>query len=354
MLKIKPIAKVFYLAGSLLLPMTVHADYAAQIIDPSSGYVLKVDNNSTVDPTPYKGSDGQNYYQVGDPITLDSTSAQASGIVKCVGRRWGGNSTQILSTNSFHRLFMYVPTTGISIGGKETYRINSNVVMTVEADIMQWTNRGAGVCSLAYEDTKYEVPMFNSQFPITMTFYINERIIDGQLMIYGMDLAGYVRAFTDPLSTPPFNSWPLNEVSVPLRLATSQINVGAMCSTSTSSGDKAGLNLRHGQLNSLNYDSRTNGQVTYSCLFSSSTKVRLRLDYASDEDPQKRLPMTNNANDKIYSALTIIDQETGQSGQELRTEIYANKTFEIISHLQGENAAAGDYHGSAWLIATYE
>ncbi len=48
---------------------------------------------------------------------------------------------------------------------------------------------------------------FTSQFPVT-TFFINEQIIDGKLVIPAMDLAGYVRAFTEPKAVPPFDSWP--------------------------------------------------------------------------------------------------------------------------------------------------
>ncbi|HHR6318792.1 TPA: adhesin [Providencia alcalifaciens] len=354
MLKIRLIAWACCLVGGLILSMMAKADYAAQIIDPNGGYTIRVNNNSTLADHPDVGSDGQNYYQVGEPFVIDSNRAEPKGLVKCIGRRWGSTSTQILPSNAFHRLFMYVPETGFSLGGLKAYRLNANLVMTVEADMMEWTNRSSGVCSMASEETVFDVPRFDNHFPITMTFYIKEQIIDGQLVISEMPLAGYVRAFTNPKVAPPYDSWSLNESSVPLRLAASQINIGAKCSTSTSSGEKSVLNLRHGQLNSLQYDNRASGQVTYHCLFQSSTKVRLRLDYTQDDDPQKRLPMTNGDNDMIYSELVITDLETGQSGKEIKAEIHSMKEFEISSHLQGENAQAGDYQGSAWLIATLD
>ncbi|MEQ5128247.1 adhesin [Providencia alcalifaciens] len=354
MLKIKSIVRAGCLVGGMLSAAMAHADYAAQIIDPNTGYTIRVNNSSTLADHPDKGSDGQNYYQVGEPFVVDSNLAEPIGMVKCVGRRWGSTSTQILPANAFHRLFMYVPETGFSIAGLKAYRLNANLVMTVQSDMMEWTNRSSGVCSMSYADTQFEVPRFNNHFPITMTFYIKEQIIDGQLIISEMPLAGYVRAFTNPSVAPPYDSWPLHESSVPLRLAASQINIGAKCTSSTSSGEQGILNLRHGQLNSLYYDNRASGQVTYSCLFQSATKVRLRLDYTQDDDPQKRLPMQNEANDTIYSDLVITDLETGQSGKEINAEIHSLKEFEISSHLQGENAQAGDYHGSAWLIATLD
>ncbi|MGO2347376.1 MAG: hypothetical protein ACTH64_16645 [Providencia sp.] len=97
-------------------------------------------------------------------------------------------------------------------------------------------------------------------------------------------------------------------------------------------------------------------EVTYNCHFAASTGVRLRLDYAKDNDAQKRLPMTNNlnANEKIYSDLKIIDESTGQSGTDIKINIKDFKTITLSSHIQGNNAREGDYNGSAWLIATYD
>ena len=40
--------------------------------------------------------------------------------------------------------------------------------------------------------------------------------------------------------------------------------------------------------------------------------------------------------------------------QSLQVEFNEQNIISIASHIKGENAVAGNYHGSAWLIATYE
>ncbi|MGO2304169.1 MAG: adhesin [Providencia sp.] len=346
----------FFLLFFILYSIKTNADYAAKIQNPTAGYLIKLDSNSVIEPTSHRGTDGKNYYRVGQPIVVEGggSSVSVTGLVDCVGRRWGDSNTQILSDNAFHRLFMYVPTLGTNIEGKVAYRINSNLMMTVETRIMNWLNINAGMCSYSYPGMTRPASNFTNQFPITITFYINERIIDGQLVIAEIDLGGYVRAFTAQKTVPPYDSWPLNESTVPMRLAASQLNVGALCSTMTSTGQAGTVNLRHGQLNSLNYDSTVMEKITYSCKFVSSTRVHLRLDYATDDDPQKRLPLTNDLNQKIYSQLVLIDELTGQSGTDFRLDIHGSREINIRSRIQGENADAGDYHGSAWLIATFD
>ncbi|MEX5485777.1 hypothetical protein IC611_07730 [Proteus mirabilis] len=70
--------------------------------------------------------------------------------------------------------------------------------------------------------------------------------------------------------------------------------------------------------------------------------MRLRLDYITDNDPQKRLPMVNtqNSNNKIYSELTMTDEITGQKGKDFKIDINDLRTIKITSHLQGTNAIA--------------
>lgn len=160
----------------------------------------------------------------------------------------------------------------------------------------------------------------------------------------------------NPKVPPIYTSWPLEETTVPMRLLSSTLNVGSSCNTTTTTGQAGTVNLRHGHLNTLNYDSVVTEQVTYNCKFAIPTNVRLRLDYATDNDPQKRLPMTSsqNSNHKIYSNLTMTDETTGQTGKDFKIEIKDLRTIKITSHIQGTNAAAGDYKGSAWLIATFD
>ncbi|EOG5602602.1 hypothetical protein L3033_003985 [Providencia stuartii] len=193
---------------------------------------------------------------------------------------------------------------------------------------------------------------FTVQFPITLRFYINDRVIDGQLSIAAMGLGGYVRAFTASRTTPQHTSWTLSDSSVPMRLAASQLNIGSSCITMTSTGQAGTVNLRHGHLNTLNYDSVVTEKVTYTCKFSASTRVKLRLDYATDSDPKKRLPMisSQNGDNKIYSDLTMTDEKTGETDKYLKIEIKDLRTI----HIQGNNAVAGEYKGSAWLIATFD
>ncbi len=340
----------------LLLGACAKADYAPRIQNPNAGYLIKIDTNSLVEPTPVKGTDGKNYYRVGNPILVDGSSSTVSvtGAVQCIGRKWGSSSTQIHSSNAYHRLFMYTMNAGFNIEGKIAYQINSNLMMTVESRIMDWKNIDSGMCSYANPSLVRDASSFTSQFPITITFYINERIIDGKLLVPAMNLGGYVRAFTSPNATPPYDSWPINEVTVPMRLAFSELNIGSLCTTMTRSGQAGTLNLRHGQLNSTNFDSTVTEKITYTCKFASSTKVRLRLDYTKDDDSQKRLPLTNGNNDKIHSQLIITDEQTGQSGTDFKLDIHQSRTVNISSRIQGIDAVAGHYQGSAWLIATYD
>ncbi|WIE08720.1 MULTISPECIES: adhesin [Providencia] len=346
----------FLVAILSLYGMNAHADYASRIQNSNSGYSIRIDSNSVIEPVARVGSDGKNYYRVGNPIVIDGNSAQVSvsGLVDCVGRRWGSSNTRIHSSQAFHRLFMYVASAGVTIDGKTAYRINNNLVMTVETPIMNWINIDAGMCSYAYVGLVRAAQEFTSQFPVTITFFINEQIIDGKLVIPAMDLAGYVRAFTEPKAVPPFDSWPLSDSTVPMRLAASQLNVKAMCSTQTSSGQASTVNLRHGQLSSIHYDSLVMESIRYTCKFAALTKVRLRLDYVTDGDPQKRLPMKDASNRTIYSKLDIVDEQTGATGTDIRVGIHSNRTIYIRSRIQGNNADAGSYQGSAWLIATFD
>ncbi|MEY0301854.1 adhesin [Providencia manganoxydans] len=343
--------------GSLLLPSIALANYAPMIQDPNDGYLIQLASNSSIASTPVVGSDGKNYYRVGSPIVINGSgpSVSVTGIVRCIGRTWGGASTNINSDSAYHRLFMYAPSAGTTVDGKTGYRVNSNVVMTVDSKMLNWLNiTGASACSNASSGSTQSASGFAVQFPITVTFYINERIIDGQVVIASMPLGGYVRAFMSPKTPPTYTSWPLGETTVPMRLLSSTLNVGSSCNTTTTTGQAGTVNLRHGQLNTLNYDSVVTEKVTYNCKFSMSTKVRLRLDYATDGDPQKRLPMTSSQNNKIYSDLSMTDEITGQTGKDLKVDIKDLRTIKITSHIQGSNAVAGDYKGSAWLIATFD
>ncbi|EKT55339.1 fimbrial adhesin [Providencia burhodogranariea DSM 19968] len=349
-----------YLSVFLLFSTYTYADYAAVVKNPTSGYLIRLTSNNAKISDPVIGSDGKNYYRIGNPIIIqeNASSVTISGTALCMGKKWAPNFQGLLeANNAFHRLFISIPELGIKIEGINAYRINNNVAVTIESKMTnKWVNMSAGACSTWLNQLTASVSDFTMQFPITVTFYINEKIIDNQIVIAGMDLGGYVRAYTAKRTTPPFSSWPIGESTAPMRLASSVLNVDSSCKTTTSTGQASTLNLKHGHLNSLNYDSLVTEKVTYNCTFSKSTDVRLRLDYATDGDPQKRLPMINATNneDRIYSELKMVDESTGQSGTDFKVNIKDLKTITISSHLQGKNAVAGDYRGSAWLIATFD
>lgn len=345
--------------GLTLYSFYAQADYAPKIINPSDGYYLKLTNNSSVAQNPIYGSDGREYYQVGNPISVinDNSIVSVRGRANCLGTQWGSSNTN-LGTNAYHRLFVYLPPTGASVEGKKLYDVNANVYMTVESSFIDTWRLLADsqACSNAKSGDSVSASSFYTPRQITITFYIRNKIIDGQIIIQPMDLAGYVRAFVDGASAPANASWSISDSTVPIRISASQLNIAELCTTTTSSGLPSTVNLRHGTLNTVNYDSTVSENVTYKCKFAEATSVRLRLDYATDSDPQKRLPMTNSldSSQKIYSELELVDDVTGQSGKDFKVKIQDVRTIKINSRLHGSNATAGEYKGSAWLIATFD
>ncbi|MBJ2116429.1 adhesin [Proteus sp. G2665] len=340
------------------------------MINPNDGYKITIDHGTSFSSTPVMGSDGNNYYGVGEPVVIgainsSSIKVNATGTVTCMGKKWGANpdSGQLHNATEFHRLFVYVPDSGVRIGGKKTYRINNNVVVTIESYygmVDSWIKLVGGACgylgSTGVPATN-DINSFVIQFPFTMKFYIKDKIVDGQLVVAPSDLAGYVRVFQSGAEKePPFSSWLIGETTAPIRLGLSQIKIPSSCQTISSTGQAGTVNLRHGQLNSLNYDSLVSETVTYTCSFTKETPIRFRLDYTTDSDPQKRLPMFNNQNkdNKIYSELKLVDSAGIDRGRDFKINIRDGETFTISSHIHGSNAIAGSYQGSAWLIATFE
>lgn len=346
-------------SGLTLYSFNALADYAPKIVNPSDGYYLKLTNSSTVAQTPVYGSDGREYYQVGNPISVvnDNSIVSVRGRANCLGTTWGGSNTQ-LGTNAYHRLFVYASEALVNINGKKLYDINTNVYMTIESSFIDtWKLLSdSQACSNAKSGDYVNASSFYTPRQITITFYIRNRIIDGQIIIPAMDLAGYVRAFTEGGSAPSELSWAISNSTVPIRISASQLNIAELCTTTTTTGIPSTVNLHHGALNTVNYNSTVSENVTYNCKFAQSTSVRLRLDYTTDDDPKKRLPMTNSLdkNQKIYSELKLVDDATGQSGKDLKVQIQNMRTIKISSHLQGSDATAGEYMGSAWLIATFD
>lgn len=339
-----------------------YASYSPMIISPNDGYHINLTSSGSSLSSPIMGSDGQQYYRVGSPIVIDRDFAMknAKGEVKCLGKKWGSNILYIPGIDhTYHRLFIYPPKIGIILENNPVYRINNNIVITVDSTMLNWKMGHGDVCSrLSNNDltSTSSIRTFTYQFPFTISIYIQDKIIDGQVSFPLTALAGYVRAYVDPVAAPPFDFYPVGETTAPVWLQPSQLNFDASCKTMTSTGEASTVNLRHGTLSSKNYDSLISEKITYTCKFAKSTGVRMRLDYTTDSDPQKRLPMVSNEDpdNKIYSELTLTDDSTGQSGKELKVTIDAVKTISVNSHIKGENAAAGSYRGSAWLIATFD
>lgn len=346
----------YYLLGGLLLPSITFASYAPMITNPSNGYTVNLNNNTSISTSPYIGSDGQKYYQIGEPISLQNIAAKGS--VRCIGKSWGDVSSHQLGEVAYHKIFIYPSLASVVINNSKVYIINNNVLMAIDSSLGEWIllDQSVGCSNPPTSGHTTAVAGFVTPKQIKLTFYMKDNIIDGKVVIPAMDLAGYVRAFVKPLVTPEFSSWPIGESTAPVRILPSVINVDSSCNATLNEGQANTINLRHNPLSTLSYDSVVTEKVTYSCKFSIPTKARLRLDYVTDSDPQKRLPMISrqNSNDRIYSELTLTDEATGQTGKELKVDIKDIKTVKISSRIQGNNAAAGEYQGSAWLIATFD
>lgn len=229
---------IAWLSLSMMIYPIAIADYAGQIQDPSTGYTVRLERDSQLIDTPIIGSNGEKYYRIGNAINVGHTGpeVETSGMVKCHGRVWGDSSNPIPAQNAFHRLFIYPPKAGISIEGKTAYQIHGNLLMTIDTKFMDWVKRGAGLCSNGFGQEIFSTSAFTTYFPLGITFYVNEKIIDSQLIIGTMDLAGYVGAFTAKGEAPPYDDWPINETTTPLRLGASQIHIHSKCSTTTSTG----------------------------------------------------------------------------------------------------------------------
>lgn len=344
-------------SSSLFLSPMAKADYSPRINSASDGYMLSLSGNNNIATNSVTGSNGKSYYEIGNGITLSSGSSgvTVTGVVSCVGITWGsGPNNTIPSGNAYHRLFMALPSVG-QVSGQNAYKINDNLIMTVDSPILfGWVNISGAMCSKSDPgDTAY-ASSFTVQFPIKFRFYVNKRVVDGELPIPAMDLGGYVRAFVKSRA-PTDSSWPIRDSTVPIRLASSTLKVKSFCKTTTSTGQVSTLNMNHGVINSLDYDSTVKEKIIYTCEFSELTKVKFHLDYNTD-NAEAGIPLVNSSNSqrKIYSKLEIMDESTQQSGKEIEVNVKGQAIINVTSHLKGTNATAGNYKGSAWLIATYE
>ncbi|WP_457810156.1 MrpH family fimbial adhesin, partial [Providencia heimbachae] len=207
-----------------------------------------------------------------------------------------------------------------------------------------WQNIGSYGCSSS-RIGPVETSFFTVQFPFEVRIYVKELPLDGKVVIPQAMIAGYTRLFQD--TGKPTIDVPADKATVKLNLATSVINFPSNC---TSNIDN--LNINHQALNSTEFDSKETRTVTYQCEKAQSVKVKLDLDYVTDGDPQKRLPLKSGSN-TIYSELMLYDDSSNLRGKTIETTIEKIKNIQVESHLSGLDAEPGKYSGSAWIIATY-
>lgn len=344
--------------GALLLASFYsQADYYAQIENPSDGFIFSPSVGHSFSYKPIIGSDGREYYGLGVYFPVSAApggnALPGYGKVKCVGEKYSSGSWyNYPASDAWHRLFIAAAPANAKINGLAAYKVADGVFVTISGNTVdRWMKIEDASCAyISWDSQSYQIQNFPNAFPFDVNLYIDRKIIDGSVNIPQTDLAGYVIAYGS--GAPPANFIPINKSSIPFRMRTTQINVNTYCTTTVSSGMPGKLELRHGSLNTMEYDSQASGQVTYDCHFSSNTPVNLKLQYTTD-DAQKRLPLLNSSTqDKVYSELTMIDEATGMSGTNLNVNIETLKTITVRSHLKGQNASAGNYHGSAILIAT--
>ncbi|MDD9338658.1 MAG: adhesin [Providencia heimbachae] len=345
------IKSISFISLFILLFSYNQMSYAARYSGSGGSYQMSlVSNNSVVAQTATIGSNNEEYYSVAPPnqegIEINENTSQPSGMVTCRVNHIIGTS-YLSNTYAYHRVFAYMPEAGFTLKGLTAYKINSNTFFTLYSDngiTRDWQNIGANGCStndIGPLTTSY----FTVQFPFEVRIYVKELPLDGKVVIPQAMIAGYTRMFQD--TGKPIIDIPADKAMVKLNLATSVINFPSNC---TSSIDN--LNINHQSLDSTEFDSKETRTVTYQCEKAQSVKVKLDLDYVTDSDPQKRLPLKSGSN-TIYSELMLYDDSNNLRGKTIETTIEKIKNIQVESHLSGLDAEPGKYSGSAWIIATY-
>ncbi|HEM7133999.1 TPA: adhesin [Providencia rettgeri] len=339
----------------LLLPLclcSLHAQATRYAAAGGSYKMNLISNNSVVASTPTIGSDNNEYFLIAPPnktgIVIDDTSTQSFGQVSCVVNYLEGSYKGGLFTyDAYHRVFAYMPEAGFSLKGLTAYKINSNTFFTLYSDngiTNGWQNISALGCSRA-EMGPLDTSFFTIQFPFEVSIYVKDIPVDGKIVIPNAMIAGYTRLFQD-YGTPTLYV-PADKSSVKLDLTTSVVNYPSDCRSNIDN-----LNIDHKTLDAYEFNSKETRTVTYTCERVQPVKIKLKLDYVTDSDPEKRVPL-KSGNNTIYSEVTIYDEQTNQSGKTIETTIDKVKNIRIESQLSGSNAEPGDYKGSAWLISTF-
>lgn len=339
----------------LLLPLclsSLHAQ-ATRYAGSGGGYKMNlVSNNSVVASTPTIGTDSNEYFLIAPPnktgIVIDDTSSQPFGQVKCTVNYLEGNySAGLPWSYAYHRVFAYMPEAGFSLKGLTAYKINSNTFFTLYSDngiTSGWRNISGRGCSNE-EMGPLDTSFFTVHFPFEVRVYVKDIPVDGKIVIPNAMIAGYTRLFQD-YGTPTLYV-PADKSSVKLDLTTSVVNYPSNCRSNIDN-----LNIDHKTLDAYEFNSKETRTVTYTCERVQPVKIKLKLDYVTDDDPEKRVPL-KSGNNTIYSEVTIYDEQTNQSGKTIETTIDKIKNIRIESQLSGSDAEPGDYKGNAWLIATF-
>ncbi|EPG7579223.1 adhesin [Providencia rettgeri] len=309
--------------------------------------------NPVVADEPIISSTGEKLYLIAPPnqegIIVDRNSAQPSGSLECrVNYLQGWWSSGIAAEYAFHRIFPYKPEAGFTIKGLTAYRINNSTFFTLHSEkglTQGWQNIEALACSGKHSSDTHATSLFTTQFPFELRIYVKELPLNGKIVIPSGMFAGYTRMFQDP-GVPDVNV-PADLASIRLNLAPATIFYLSNCKANIDN-----LNINHHQLDSQEFDSKVTSTATYQCERAQSVKVRFSLDYVTDNDPQKRVPLKSGKN-TIYSELSLYDPQSNQRGKKIETTIEKIKHIQIESHLSGTNAEPGKYIGSAWLIANY-
>ena len=338
----------------LLLPLclsSLHAQ-ATRYAGADGGYKMNlVSSNSVVASTPTLGTDNNEYYLIAPAnktgIVIDANSSQPFGYVMCKANFLEGNYVDGLPEGfAYHRVFAYMPEAGFSLKGLTAYKINSNTFFTLYSEngiTNGWKNIIAPTCSgtAYFEPTVY----FTAHFPFEVRVYVKDIPVDGKIIIPGAMIAGYTRLFQNT-GTPTLYV-PADKATIKLDLMTSVINYPSNCRSNIDN-----LNIDHKTLDAYEFNSKEIRTVTYTCERAQPVDVKLTLDYVTDNDPKKRVPL-KSGNNTIYSDVSLFDEQTNQRGKTFETTIDKVKNIRIESQLSGSGAEPGDYKGNAWLIATF-
>lgn len=318
---------------------------------PAGGtYNLNLNSAAVVSSATATGSDGNKYYPITPPnqsgIVVNEINSNPTGMVECLANYLQGSYKYFLGKQfAYHRIFSYMPEAGVSINGLRAYKINANTFFTIYSSTNmadQWVKISSSGCSI-WETGPLPASFFTVQFPFEIRIYVKHIPIDGNIIIPDTLLAGYSRIFQNE-GVPDYNV-PADKATILLKLTSAIVKFPSSCKVNIDN-----LNIEHDFLDSTSFNSIVSRFVTYECL--RSEPVRLMLDYVTDNDPEKRVPL-KSGNNTIYSELMLYDEQSNKKGKVIETTIDGIKNIRVESHLSGSSAEPGDYRGNAWLIASF-